>query len=117
LHFSETKQPNLKLKTRPKQLLGSLPLVIALPAPAYFSIELLTKKINSNEKKNSTCHRQFDDHGLANVPVGVQSKLRLPRRRVVHDVLEEASLPVGIHKTSYEILKNTKMIKHKWPMF
>jgi hypothetical protein len=31
LHFSETKQPNLKLKTRPKQLLGSLPLVIALP--------------------------------------------------------------------------------------
>ncbi len=26
------KQPNLELKTRPKQLLGSLPLVIALPA-------------------------------------------------------------------------------------
>ena len=25
------KQPNLELKTRPKQLLGSLPLVIALP--------------------------------------------------------------------------------------
>jgi hypothetical protein len=25
-------QPNLELKTRPKQLLGSLPLVIALPA-------------------------------------------------------------------------------------
>ncbi len=24
-------QPNLELKTRPKQLLGSLPLVIALP--------------------------------------------------------------------------------------
>jgi hypothetical protein len=31
LHFSETKQPYLKLKTRLKQLLGSLPLVIALP--------------------------------------------------------------------------------------
>jgi hypothetical protein len=31
LHFSEMKQPNLKLKTRPKQLLGSLPLLIALP--------------------------------------------------------------------------------------
>jgi hypothetical protein len=31
LHFSQTEQPNLKLKTRPKQLLGSLPLVIALP--------------------------------------------------------------------------------------
>jgi hypothetical protein len=26
------KQPNLELKTRPKQLLGSLPLFIALPA-------------------------------------------------------------------------------------
>jgi hypothetical protein len=26
------KQPNLELKTQPKQLLGSLPLVIALPA-------------------------------------------------------------------------------------
>jgi len=25
-------QPNLELKTRPKQLLGSLPLVIVLPA-------------------------------------------------------------------------------------
>ncbi len=31
LYFFETKLPNLKLKTRPKQLLGSLPLVIALP--------------------------------------------------------------------------------------
>ncbi len=30
-----TKQPNLKLKTRPKQLLGSLPLAFALPSLAY----------------------------------------------------------------------------------
>jgi hypothetical protein len=30
-----TKQPNLKLKTRPKQLLGSLPLAFALPARVY----------------------------------------------------------------------------------
>ncbi len=32
-HFRcyQVKLPNLKLKTRPKQLLGSLPLVIALP--------------------------------------------------------------------------------------
>jgi hypothetical protein len=30
LYFFETKLPNFKLKTRPKQLLGSLPLVIAL---------------------------------------------------------------------------------------
>jgi hypothetical protein len=28
------KQPNLELKTQPKQLLGSLPLVIALPGIA-----------------------------------------------------------------------------------
>jgi hypothetical protein len=31
------KQPNLKLKTRPKQLLGSLPLVIALPETSFWS--------------------------------------------------------------------------------
>ncbi len=30
-----TKQPNLKSKTRPKQLLGSLPLVFALPSVAF----------------------------------------------------------------------------------
>jgi len=29
------KQPNLELKTRPKQLLGSLPLVIALPESGF----------------------------------------------------------------------------------
>ncbi len=29
-----TKQPNLKLKTRPKQLLGSLPLASVLPGGA-----------------------------------------------------------------------------------
>jgi hypothetical protein len=28
-------QPNLELKTQPKQLLGSLPLVIALPGNTY----------------------------------------------------------------------------------
>jgi hypothetical protein len=31
---SVAKQPNLEIKTRPKQLLGSLPLVIALPGLA-----------------------------------------------------------------------------------
>jgi hypothetical protein len=31
------KLANLKLKTQPKQLLGALPLVIALPALAYIS--------------------------------------------------------------------------------
>jgi len=32
------KLPNLKLKTRPKQLLGSLPLVIALPGLIYNNV-------------------------------------------------------------------------------
>jgi hypothetical protein len=31
----EAKQPNLKLKTQPKQRLGSLPLAFTLPARAY----------------------------------------------------------------------------------
>ncbi len=34
LYYFETKLPNLKLKTRPKQLLGSLQVDIALPAVA-----------------------------------------------------------------------------------
>jgi hypothetical protein len=35
LHY-RLKLPNLKLKTRPKQLLGSLPLDIALPEQSIF---------------------------------------------------------------------------------
>jgi hypothetical protein len=35
LRPSVAKQPNLELKTRPKQLLGSLPLVIVLPDQSY----------------------------------------------------------------------------------
>jgi hypothetical protein len=31
LFIYEAKQPNLKLKTQPKQLLGSLPIAFALP--------------------------------------------------------------------------------------
>jgi hypothetical protein len=41
------KQPNLELKTRPKQLLGSLPLVITLPA----SLVLLMAAAKKEEKK------------------------------------------------------------------
>ena len=38
------KQPNLELKTRPKQLLGSLPLVIALPVLTHlFLVDVATK--------------------------------------------------------------------------
>jgi hypothetical protein len=40
-------QPNLELKTRPKQLLGSLPLVITLPAQWYIcSVETIWYCIN-----------------------------------------------------------------------
>jgi hypothetical protein len=35
------KQPNLELKTRPKQLLGSLPLVIVLPASSKKLIDVI----------------------------------------------------------------------------
>jgi hypothetical protein len=38
------KQPNLELKTRPKQLLGSLPLVMRLPA----KIGLLERLLGTN---------------------------------------------------------------------
>ncbi len=31
-------QPNLELKTRPKLVLGSLPLAFALPGPPYFNL-------------------------------------------------------------------------------
>ncbi len=37
-------QPNLELKTRPKQLLGSLPLVIALPELANFTCADFSEK-------------------------------------------------------------------------
>jgi hypothetical protein len=46
LRSGVTKQPNLELKTRPKQLLGSLPLVIALPA-----LVLLLAAAKKEEKK------------------------------------------------------------------
>ncbi len=41
---SVTIQPNLELKTGPKQLLGSLPLVIALPRLSY-EINTATKQL------------------------------------------------------------------------
>jgi len=47
LNFFETKLSNLKWKTRPELFLGSLPLVIALPA-AELVAALVDKKIWSN---------------------------------------------------------------------
>jgi hypothetical protein len=40
LHCCRVKLPNLKLKTRPKQLLGSLPLDIVLPALGLYLLTL-----------------------------------------------------------------------------
>jgi hypothetical protein len=63
---SEAIQPNLELKTRPKQLLGSLPLVIALPAFTLAtlvpnSLNFLTKIFYNFDPKIvfSNCRRFF----------------------------------------------------------
>ncbi len=41
-----TKQPNLKVRTQPKQLLGSLALAFVLPRPSKISLKTqLTKKL------------------------------------------------------------------------
>ncbi len=45
------KQPNLELKTRPKQLLGSLPLVIVLPGNCDCHAE--QKILFTNETKQT----------------------------------------------------------------
>jgi hypothetical protein len=46
----ETKLPNLMLKTRPKQLLGSLLLDIALPAKTYYRLLALALVIKVVDK-------------------------------------------------------------------
>jgi len=50
--------PNLELKTQPKQLLGSLPLVIALPAQANL-IQGLIKVLRSNLMAAARDKRKF----------------------------------------------------------
>ncbi len=50
LQSGVAKQPNLELKTRPKQLLGSLPLVIALPCEIDTRSEDMVKKVKGREK-------------------------------------------------------------------
>ncbi len=49
LMFRQAKQPSLKLRTRTKQLLGSLPLDIALPAsaPMHFKLVQIFQKLSS----------------------------------------------------------------------
>ncbi len=52
--FFETKLPNLKLKTWPKQLLGSLPLVIVLPSTILINTPGLAKLQFGGKLKNLT---------------------------------------------------------------
>jgi hypothetical protein len=44
------KQPKLELKTQPKQLLGSLPLVIALPS-GTLRVRACTHRLHRSEKE------------------------------------------------------------------
>ncbi len=61
LWYYETILPNLKLKTRPKQLLGSLPLDIALPAETQ---QLFGTK--DNLVNGSWVHQMFESVELKN---------------------------------------------------
>jgi hypothetical protein len=57
LYFCESKWSNLKLKTQPKQLLGSLLLAFAPPPPLGVSVIILvTKQPNLKWK---TCPKQL----------------------------------------------------------
>jgi hypothetical protein len=63
LQASVTIQPNLELKTLPKQLLGSLPLVMALPvlgqciAHRDESICVMSPKVAKVNRGVLTCHK------------------------------------------------------------
>ncbi len=46
LYYFETTLPNLKLKSRPKQLLGSLPLDILAPSESVFELSSLWLKVH-----------------------------------------------------------------------
>jgi len=74
------KQPNLELKTRPKQLLGTLPLVIALPVLGHFVI--LTVEVCSTYlvKRYSTLYPTPPHPNLTNpaLPYLTSPHLTLP---------------------------------------
>jgi hypothetical protein len=58
-------QPNLELKTQPKQLLGYLPLDIALPIIVYYSFQfklfsLITKFQPPKGNQKLTGYKEFD---------------------------------------------------------
>jgi len=68
----EAKQPNLKLKTWPKQLLGSLPIAFVLPAvmvdairqngPPTLSKEMKNDNANFQNTGNKICPTLFSDY-------------------------------------------------------
>jgi len=74
LHFSETEQANLKLKTWPKQHLGSLPLVIVLSVVgdgqmsrrAFFNVKCIFVTNNALKSTNMAPWLQVD------LPLGPQ---------------------------------------------
>jgi hypothetical protein len=66
LHCFETKLPNLKLKTWPKQLLGSLLLDIALPKHAFLvAISLMPDMIH--RPKNYGFYQSFNQKYILSV--------------------------------------------------
>jgi hypothetical protein len=60
LQLSVAIQPNLELKTRPKQLLGYLPLVIALPdwSNAELSTDKTGPRFDNNLFENNILERK-----------------------------------------------------------
>jgi hypothetical protein len=64
------KQPNLELKTRPKQLLGSIPLVIVLPAEAYWA--QVVKKIKCCESRTLTGMKMIAMDKVSSLPYFIE---------------------------------------------
>jgi hypothetical protein len=56
----KTKSPNLKLKARPEQLLGSLPLAFALIQPNH-------RILNENPLAGKACQKNDRSHGQTSV--------------------------------------------------
>ncbi len=70
------KQPNLELKTLPKQLLGSLPLVIALPG---HSDECHSDECHSDECHSDECHSLDSQDAKFNSPYYHSDKCHSPQ--------------------------------------
>ncbi len=60
--FTTAKLSNLKLKTWPKQLLGYLPLALALPSQSYEVFSRIAVAVASAQSAQSTQSAQFAQH-------------------------------------------------------